>query len=515
MIATQVDGGALCTPADPPRVWLQVELQNLKARADLNGRTATIVGPTDNPGRVAAHVEGPDGGTFSFKVENYAIKDEDPDEGKGVPSPAVPDMQSFKLRIDVLGPWAQSLMGDSIRHAYVRYPPRALRKVIITLFADYTSALAIYTFFEAQSGKYRHLTPQDMASKYLDIQIAATFLAHQTRGVARSPDALWTMGMAQMLRGNLPEALQYYAAADAIPEHKWVATTYYRYLKALRAKARPGKDGLIGRWRCLSGVPALLGKAGRETKGKGPAATCGPATCQVGETLYLFGGLKSAAGPFGGSQGFRQYLQCLRETAKEAHIPQGVLYAYHLPTATWKTVPIAADSPKPKPRGFAILLHHEGELLLFGGRLKWAENLGMPFRDFWRFDLARKTWKQIPGNHPDIASPGPAAIHDGGFFVLDAETAGSGSSVLRRFDLKTQEWSTPNRKHRKTTPKLTSEATGWYVCPDLSSRSLRSVPSVSPAAIVTRWIVGACVSSSLSVSPHVHHARSVNRIVVI
>ena len=48
-----------------------------------------------------------------------------------------------------------------------------------------------------------------------------------------------------------------------------------------------------------------------------------------------------------------------------------------------------------------LLAHHEGQLLLLGGRTAYSKHAGEVFNDMWAFDLATRVWRRVePGGRP-------------------------------------------------------------------------------------------------------------------
>ena len=239
-----------------------------------------------------------------------------------------------------------------------------------------------------------------------------------------------------------------------------------------------------------------------------PGARLGASSIIVGQTMFLFGGLRPSET---NSVRTRFMLHKLQEAAggvaPNLHHPKGDLWALDLQSREWQLLTTSTtegyEGPSPRGRlsllpflhayfplpslahcpshltvsGFGLLAYDADShsIYLFSGReVWWSFEHSManttnkaPLTDMWRFDLNSRTWHQIPGSHPKIEQPGPAAIYEGSFFVVDPHASPENEPPhpleVLRFDLRAQFWQRMwgGLKARADAPKLVAPLTGW------------------------------------------------------
>ena len=450
--------------ASTPRSGRRLVVVGLSGRPEYNGCRGVVVGPADSGGRWIVTLEDPrfQGVRVSLKPASMQLEEED----KGTITDEFIDAVIAHLD-PLVDHFRQHLL---MTNPHVKKPSKSLRRALVKILATHAGVHAMSAYFY-KNRHYADKPDESWPLRLTTIQTNAEVLAYFARGWRHSPDALVVRGLMQMLRGNFTEAVQLLSVAEK--SSKWVSDFNQEILLALVGKnIRRGQEPRVGRWRCLFGRPDLLTSgdtSGVASKPKfAPSGACGASVCQVGETMYLFGGLKH--GRNAERSAMRIFLSALQlDKSDPSTRVVNSLLALDLTTMEWRRVECSGEGGKSSPpgRAFASFTHSDGCLWLFGGRKQWSEWVSDPLTDMWKFDLAAGRWSQVAGRHPSIFTAGPCAMVDGVLFVVDAclrKEAGADESlkaVLRRFDTRTNTWSVPTPKAAKTAPLIKGQAVGW------------------------------------------------------
>jgi hypothetical protein len=334
---------------------------------------------------------------------------------------------------------ASGLLDTALREIISPRPSKAFRQLLLEAYVFRGNLQVVQSIHDAEC-------PADVCQV---IQMDAAFAAFYSK--RQLPDAFWLRGAAQFLRRNMAEAVQELSAALLWPASRWAWQEGRPLAELVLKTARMGSAPLCGAWEELAWE-----------RGKVPGRRVGAASCTAGHALYLFGGLRPRASDAAAMRVLTSVLRGAEGEAPASQRPLGDLWAYDARARAWERL----GGPGPPPRAFAVLAHDPaggGGLYLYAGRGTWgAHGAGEPMADLWRFDLAARRWRELPGPHPGGGSLGPAAVHGGGLLVVDPHASpgeGPAELELTRFDLATGRWR--RRWCGGGGPRLVAPAAGW------------------------------------------------------
>jgi hypothetical protein len=414
----------------------KVMLINLKSRPELNCVSATLLSRCKPPVE-SAHCEErwiirlESGEQLAAKKMNMVVT--------GLPQSSVQeqqldDVEAFKQAVAA----ASSVLDAVLRESIEPRPSKALRRLLREAYVFRGNLRVMKNMRDADC------PPSECQVIQLDAAFAAFFSKRQL------PDAFWLRGAAQLLRRNMAEAVQELSAALLWPASEWVWQRGRQLAEQLLPTARMGLTPLCGAWEELACE-----------RGRAPGRRVGAASCTAGHMLYLFGGLRPRASDAAAMRALSSVPRNFNGEAPASQRPLGDLWAYDARARAWEKL----GGPGPPARAFGLLAHDPvgNGLYLYAGRETWGTHeAGERRADLWRFDLAARRWRELPGSHPGGVSLGPAAVHGGGFLVVDPHASpgeGPAGLELARLDLATGRWR--RRWCGGGGPRLVAPAAGW------------------------------------------------------
>ena len=114
----------------------------------------------------------------------------------------------------------------------------------------------------------------------------------------------------------------------------------------------------------------------------------------------------------------------------------------------WKQIITPSAAPAPSPRCAHTTVYYNGGLYVFGGELATAENY-LHYKDFWRYDIKKQTWRELTNRTGSVPSPrsGHAAIVwksymilFGGFYEPARGDTPRWFNDVYVFNLQTEQW---------------------------------------------------------------------------
>mmetsp|Transcript_28276 Transcript_28276/g.97751 ORF Transcript_28276/g.97751 Transcript_28276/m.97751 type:complete len:458 (-) Transcript_28276:123-1496(-) len=263
----------------------RVLIANIKARPELNGVNAQVVGPAKD-GRYDVRIVKTGslwGGyeTLSLKAECLLQTLEDQNKASAPPakSKAIDLVGLNEQMIDAIEPALRHVGSSSFRR-----PGRVLRLLTLEALAVRGTGRCMAAMLRRTEGTAQKV--EDLVALAVD---AVLFCYYRDRPIWKCPDALFFIGVAQLARVNLSEAVYYLSACLRAKAERWTLGSNRAFAETLLLQARRERPPRFGQWR------PVVSKVG-ETQA--PQQSCGPAYCDVGGTLYIFGGLGD-----GGKQG--------------------------------------------------------------------------------------------------------------------------------------------------------------------------------------------------------------------